>query len=154
MTTPIIWRAAVVGAFAVAAPCAIAQSPDMSPSHGQVDLQADFAPDPRSVAVRAGGAFDAARLDPSCAGYINEAPNLVVEYAAGEGALFLSAASDADTTLAVIAPDGTVLCDDDGGAGPLDPGVRLDDPQSGRYALWVGTYEPGIGLPPATRMVY
>ena len=98
----------------VFAAAAAAQSADLSPAQGSAELRAGFADDPHSIGVRAGGPFDAQALAGSCYGYINEAPNAVLQYQAGDYDLFLSAASDEDTMLAVSAPDGSVICDDDG----------------------------------------
>lgn len=136
-------------ALALMAGTALGQTPGATPSHGTVVLEAGFPDDPHSVGVRAGGAFDATRLDQNCAGFVNEAPNLALDYRAGTYDLYISAASDADTTLAVSGPDGSVHCDDDSGTGALDPGVQITEPASGRYQIWVGTYQAGIGLPPA-----
>ncbi|WP_375283742.1 hypothetical protein [Marinicauda pacifica] len=133
----------------VFAAAAAAQSADLPPAQGSAELRAGFADDPHSIGVRAGGPFDAQALTGSCYGYINEAPNAVLQYQAGDYDLFLSAASDEDTMLAVSAPDGSVICDDDGAGEGFNPGIHIEDPQSGRYAIWVGTYGAGVGLPPA-----
>ena len=54
----------------------------------------------------------------------------------------ISTTSDADTTLAVRAPNGEWLCNDDSNG--LNPMVSWEHPRSGRYQIWVGTFgEPG-----------
>lgn len=128
---------------------AFAQSPDLPPSHGTVVLEAGFPDDPHSVGLRAGGAYGAYRLDQACSGFVNEAPNLTLNYTAGDYGLYLSAASDADTTLVVSGPDGRIHCDDDGGEGMYNPGLMIEDPASGAYQIWVGTYDAGVGQPSA-----
>ncbi|PWE18429.1 hypothetical protein DDZ18_02145 [Marinicauda salina] len=150
MTRTITAQLACAGLIACAAVAgAQAQTPGAEPAHGNVDVSSGFADDPRSVGVRGGGAISADRLDSSCRGYINDAPTIAVNYAdAGDFDLYISAASDIDTTLAVVAPDGSVHCDDDGGEGAFNPGVRIDDPASGRYDVWLGTYSAGVGYPP------
>lgn len=135
--------------LALMAGTAPAQTSGAQPSHGTVVLEAGFPDDPHSVGVRAGGAYDAMRLDQSCSGFVNEAPNLALDYEAGDYDLYISAASDADTTLAVSGPDGTIHCNDDSGESGLNPGLQISGPASGRYEIWVGTYQAGIGLPPA-----
>ena len=64
--------------------------------------------------------------------------------------LIISVASSADTTLVVNAPDGSFYCDDDGGVNGSNPSVRFNNPQSGRYEIWVGTYRSGS--PQAARL--
>ena len=65
-----------------------------------------------------------------------------VTYTAGDFDLYISATADRDATLIVNAPDGSWWCDDDS-AGDLNPGLVFDNPQSGRYDIWVGTYSEG-----------
>ena len=135
-------------ALALITATSLAQTPGAEPAYGTIGFTAGAGEDPRSAGVRAGGAFGAHRLDEACSGFISEAPVLALDYEAGEDDLYISAASDADTTLVVIAPDASVHCNDDAGE-RYDPGVVVSDPASGRYQIWVGTFEPGIGLPPA-----
>jgi hypothetical protein len=65
-------------------------------------------------------------------------PDFNLEYTAGGLPLYLSASSGDDLTLLVNSPDGSWYCDDDSGAGPLDPGLSWVKPQSGTYNIWVG----------------
>lgn len=108
-------------------------------TYGQVRLNAGFEPDPHNVTVNAGGPYDATRVDEDCRGYIATRPSFSLTYRAGDDSLFIGAASDADTTIVVRAPDGTWRCDDDSG-GNLNPVVSWDRPRSGRYQIWVGRY--------------
>ncbi|MHA6288108.1 hypothetical protein [Maricaulis sp. CAU 1757] len=118
--------------------------PGATPRAGRVELRAGFANDPRRMAVRAGGDLDASRgTGGQCWGMIGEAPDVHLDYRAdSDERLYLSLQSDVDTTLVVQAPDGSWHCDDDE-AGDLQPGVRIDEPQSGRYAIWAGRYSTG-----------
>ena len=118
-----------------------APDPDASPTHGQVALQAGFADDPRTFGVTAGGGVEIDRFsgDSWCAGFVAERPSVAVEYAAGDFPLFFSMQTDDDGTLAVHTPDGEWICDDDS-AGDLNPGVRIDAPASGRYAVFAGSF--------------
>lgn len=138
-------------ALIVAAPAVSAQMPqDMAQGrHGAVTLPAGFPEDPRTFAVRAGGAMAASRLGGEyCPGFVTEDPTFVLTYedAGDVFDLMLSAASEVDTTMAVRTPDGTMLCDDDS-AGNLGPGITVENPASGRYGIWVGTYSAGMGYP-------
>lgn len=137
--------AGLMGAAAMAQPAG-----PLPGRYGEVTLQAGFPNDPRTIDVRAGGAMPAAVLGgQGCVGYITEHPTYVVHYeeAGSLFDLFFSAAADPDLTMAVRTPSGEVLCDDDGGVGPLNPGVRVESPPNGAYEIWVGTYSSGIGYP-------
>jgi len=116
-----------------------AQDTGASPTYETVNLEAGFPNDPYSVTLSSGGSIDASNISDDCAGFIANAPDVRLVYKAGSLPLYLSAASDADTTLVVNAPDGQWFCDDDGNGG-LDPLVWFDTPQSGQYDIWVGTY--------------
>lgn len=107
---------------------------------GNVQLSAGFDPDPHEVSVMAGGTvWLEHELGWECVGYVNAAqPDVVLEYTAGDWPLHIYAESDEDTTLVVRAPDGEWHCNDDDRG--LDPGLAFESPQSGRYAIWVGTY--------------
>lgn len=125
--------------LAVAALPAAAQDFNADPNYGEFSLAAGFTPDPQVIEVRSGGSLDAQTLSASCRGFISNAPDVRLHYDAGSFPLIISAASNADTTLVVNGPDGSWYCDDDSGDG-VNPMVRLNSPQSGRYEIWVGTY--------------
>lgn len=125
-------------ATAVSAPAA-AQNYNLDPTYGTVELNAGFSDDPRLVQLSSGGSIDASSISGDCRGYIANAPDVRVVYSSGSLPLMFSVASEADTTLVVNAPDGRWYCDDDGASG-LNPAVRFNQPLSGRYEIWVGTY--------------
>ena len=127
---------------ALGAPAA-AQDVNAAPNFGEVKLVAGFTPDPRVVALRAGGNVDAQSLSSSCRGFVTNAPDVRLDYTAGSFPLIISVSADSDTTVIVNAPDGQFYCDDDGGINGLNPSVRFNSPQSGRYEIWVGTYASG-----------
>lgn len=121
--------------------------PMAEPNYGGTRLTAGFAPDPHNVSVFAGGdqdVYDA--LGQNCRGHASRASDYNLDYTAGALDLYLSATSESDITMSVMGPDGTWYCDDDG-AGDLNPGLHFDEPQSGRYAIWVGTYSERDPLP-------
>ncbi|WP_377923195.1 hypothetical protein [Alteraurantiacibacter lauratis] len=127
----------------VATPVA-AQDTSAVPLYHKVELAAGFTPDPQFFAVTSGGSISAnASVSSRCAGYIANAPDVRLHYTSGSLPLIISTRSSGDTTLVVHAPDGRWYCDDDGGESGLNAMVRFNSPQSGRYAIWVGSYSSG-----------
>jgi hypothetical protein len=126
----------------------VADEPDvldfsLPSNYGSTEVTAGFSPDPHNVDLQAGGGVDVfAAVGQGCRGFASMAPDYDLTYEAGQLDLYVSATSEGDTTLIVNAPDGTWWCDDDG-AGNLNPGVHFDEPLSGRYDIWVGTYNEG-----------
>lgn len=133
---------AAVLVAAVAGPVA-AQDFSRSPNYGSRSLSAGFTPDPLIVNLQAGGDRAASNIASSCRGYISNAPDFRVQYTRGSFPLIISVASSSDTTLVVNGPDGRWYCDDDGGVNGLNPAIRFNNPQSGQYDIWVGTYSSG-----------
>jgi len=123
---------------------AVAQDIDASATYQEIELDSGFSGDPRVIAVRAGGSIDASRLGSPCAGFIAGPPDVRLTYDAGSLPLLISAS---DTTLVVNAPDGRWYCDDDSGEAPLNPMVRFNNPASGRYEIWVGTFSDTASQP-------
>ncbi len=119
---------------------ATAQNINANPHYGTVNLNAGFTPDPHIVNVQSGGSIDASTISSSCRGFIANAPDVRLNYNSGSFPLIISVNSSADTTLAVNAPDGTWYCSDDEGNYGMNPSIRWNRPQSGRYEIWIGTY--------------
>lgn len=115
------------------------------PLYGVLRLQSDFAPDPYPVEVVAGGDANLAELlGGDCVGYVMvDRPDLVLDYEAGVYDLFVYVDSGADTTLAILDPDGSWHCNDDAPGIGLNPGIEFPDPQSGPYSIWIGSYAHG-----------
>lgn len=112
-----------------------------------LSLEGGFLPDPVVIELEAGGSFDARTLGGECVGFINEgSPDVAFDFSSPTAPVNLYALSDADTTLVVRAPSGQWLCNDD--THGLNPLVRLAKPAPGRYAVWVGVFNPGQ-FPPA-----
>jgi len=126
---------------------ALAQDYTEPPAFGRIDLNAGFSPDPYARNLTAGGSIRAQNRNSSCRGYIANAPDFSVYYTAGSLPLIFSVDSDSDTTLVINGPDTRWHCDDDGAREGFNPMVRFNDPQSGRYDVWVGTYSEGSGVP-------
>lgn len=126
---------------------ASAEAPDWSldPAYGEVSLTAGFLPDPHTIEIAAGGAFDARGLGAAgCVGYIARAPDYRLHWTGGGSLpLIFSVASEADTTLVINDPNDNWVCDDDGGSEGLNPSVRFEGAPSGQYDIWVGVYWGG-----------
>lgn len=119
---------------------------------GEVSLRAGFSPDPHTVYLTAGGGVDAASaLGSECVGNVADQADYVVNYTAGSFPLIFGVESDRDTTLVVADQNDNYWCDDDGGNSGLNPQVYLNNPRSGTYRVWVGTYSSGNA--PATLYV-
>lgn len=119
---------------------ALAQDYSLEPTYGEVTWPGGFGPDPYTVDLQSGGSVDASRLGTICTGYIANAPDFRLNYqGTGWRTLYLAAQSSADTTLVVNLPDGSWVCNDDGGSG-LNPLLSFDTPLTGQYDIWVGTY--------------
>lgn len=135
--------AALLTSVAVAGPAAAQPNMNADPNYGTVTLNSGFTPDPRVVSLRAGGDRPASQAASNCAGFITSAPDVRLNYEAGSLPLIISVAASGDTTLVINGPDGRWYCDDDGGVNGLNPAVRFNNPSSGRYEIWVGTYSDG-----------
>ena len=53
-----------------------------------------------------------------------------------------------DVTLVVNTPSGEWLCSDD--ANGTNPHIQVDQPQSGTYNIWIGTYTAVSGKLPSS----
>ncbi|MDQ8028600.1 MAG: peptidase [Brevundimonas sp.] len=132
---------AATAAVLMVAPVAQAQDTSAQATYGSVRISSGFAPDPHVVSLTAGGSIDASNLGSPCRGSIARAPDYEVTYTAGSLPLYITSTSSSDTTLVVNAPDGRWYCDDDtNGNNPL---VTFNNPRSGTYDIWVGTYGGG-----------
>ena len=139
-------RFALAAAALFCATGATAQNTSLDPNYGTLRLEAGFTPDPRVISLRAGGDISAQRAGSGCNGFITNAPDVRLHYEAGDFPLIISVDAGSDTTLVVNGPNGEFYCDDDSGEG-TNPSVRLNNPQSGRYEIWVGTYRSGNSQP-------
>jgi len=114
------------------------------PRYGTQNLTTNFNPDPTTVEVEAGGDRSAAGIGPECAGWIDfSRPDVDLNYTQGpqQYPLYISAVSQADTTIVVNDPQGRWHCNDD--LEGLNPGIVFQQPLYGNYNIWVGTWEAG-----------
>jgi serine protease Do len=90
------------------------------------------------------GAFDLDQENPLCTGFISAAPSFRFEWTGDAEQLVMFFESDVDTTLQLLAPDGTYHCDDDyQGSENVNPWLQIE-PGSGMYYVWVGSFSPDV----------
>jgi len=83
--------------------------------------------------------------DRSCSGSTGAAPDVSIDITRVSqgrrrgGALVISADAGFDSTLAVLAPDGTWYCDDDSGRG-VQAELALRNAEPGVYLVWLGAF--------------
>ncbi len=133
---------AATAALMLVAPAAHAQDASATATYGSVRLDSGFTPDPHSVSLTAGGSIDASTIGSPCTGSIARAPDYELTYSAGSLPLYIFATASTDTTLVVNGPDGLWYCDDDSNGG-TNPQVTFNNPRSGTYDIWVGTFGGG-----------
>jgi hypothetical protein len=111
----------------------------LPPAFGTVDLESGFIPDPYLVGLTAGGRQNLERVGRT--GYVAEAPDYDLNYVSGSFNLYIFVESQgADTVLLVCDPSGRYFYSDDRIG--TRPGIVFQDPESGLYDIWVGTYNP------------
>jgi hypothetical protein len=81
---------------------------------------------------------------------VTRAPDYDLHYTAGAYALSIAVQANSDTTLIINAPNGEWYCNDD--ANGFNPEVLFDNPQSGLYDIWVGTFSSGASQPAQLRI--
>lgn len=119
------------------------QNAELQPKYGSVELKTGYLPDPHEKAVLAGGTTRTRAG--GVAAYIADTPSYKLNYQAGDKyALTIFVTSDSDTTLLVRMPNGKFVANDDaGGKFKLNPALHFENPVSGRYDIWVGTFSIG-----------
>ncbi len=113
---------------------------DIKASLVTLDLEAGFPLDPTFVSVQAGGPVDSSLLRQDCKGFINQYPVVTVNWTGTAPFVKAFFLSDSDTTMLVVTPDGQTLCNDDANENLLDPVIEIENPMSGEYHIWVGSY--------------
>jgi hypothetical protein len=111
--------------------------------------------DPTLVSV-VGGVLEGASttaegLGDGCIGVIPVAPDVVVNWEEDTSIehLRIFFVGDGDSTMVIVTPDGSVLCNDDLNPLALNPMIEIANPVSGRYAIFMGSFaenaiEPGL----------
>lgn len=116
------------------------QNPNLAPTYGSVTLKSGFTPDPFTKQLTAGGPIKTNKGGVNA--NVANAPDYRLNYTAGAFPLTFHAVSNADTTLLINLPNGTWIANDDGPNNGLNPLIKLTNPQSGRYDIYVGTVGP------------
>ncbi len=118
-----------------------------SGGRGAMRLNPGFTPDPRIVQGTAGGNISAAQLGmpEGCTGFYSGQAAHAIVLAQPFHFLRLETSAPSDTTLAVVAPDGSVWCDDDG-AGNQNARIAGEFP-AGPYRIYVGNFRQGVISP-------
>lgn len=152
-TAAMILAAPLAIALAGGAANAQAKNVEIFPDHlapplfGTLTGQSGDFIETQSVDVEAGGANYNLLPEFGCGGAIDYGqPDVTLDYRKGDATierLNILAFGDEDTTLVVRSPEGTWLCDDDS-AGDANPLISVIDPNSGTYAIWVGTFFGGV----------
>jgi hypothetical protein len=114
------------------------QDPAGKPTFGAVKLKVGFVPDPFEKELTAGGPIRTKLGGVSA--WVAKNPDFRLNYTAGDATLTIYAESKSDTTLLINLPNGKWIADDDSG-GNLNPLIKIENPQSGQYDIWVGSFK-------------
>lgn len=116
-------------------------NPDANPVYGTHALSG--APDPYVIGVRTGGDFAARRsgFPRGCYGVVTLEPTVALQIDDTQTALNVFTAGNADTTLAIMAPDGSWRCDDDGARRGTNAALSYQNPMTGIWKVWVGDFD-------------
>ncbi len=112
-------------------------------NYGTANLTSGFVPDPYSVSLTSGGPVDVSYLGSACSGFATASPDLKVIYSSGAFPLLrFYFAGTGDTTMVVNDPNGNFHCVDDS-FGTINPTIDFNNPASGTYDVWIGSYSSG-----------
>lgn len=111
---------------------------------GRHTLRGGFVPDPFTASFRSGGNLDASSLGlgAGCRGHVTGQPDYILDYQSAARFLRFYFVGNGDTTLVINDARGNWHCNDDSHGG-LNPTVDIDNPPSGQYDIWVGSYSSG-----------
>jgi hypothetical protein len=130
------------------------------PNFGGGSLRTGFTPDPWGFPLTAGGGrnavnvadlglIDAESNEPCGTSYVTRRPDFNFTFESGTTfpmvRFYVITDNGADATLLINQPDTRWRCNDDhhrsGWGNGLMPAIDFRNPQSGRYDVWVGTYD-------------
>lgn len=127
------WEAATDGGSAGAL------NPSAAPAVARLGFGPTTPIDPRLIFDVLPSQVEARSLAEGCAGFITPArPDVVIAAEAGLPQLMVYMVSEADGVLVLVAPDGTIHCNDDFDG--LNPGVMIPNPMPGDWAVFAGTF--------------
>lgn len=128
----------------------LALDPQADPTYDTASLSPDSLNSPASFSIVAGGSVRVDDVGPGCVGYAAAAPDIRLEWSGSISELYIYFQADEsndDATLLVQSPDGSWFCNDDMNDSALNPGLGLQNPASGTYNIWMGSYHEGIYIP-------
>jgi hypothetical protein len=100
-------------------------------------------PDPATASLTGGGTVNVSYLGSACHGFTTSAPTFSVNYTSGAfSTLRFYFIGGGDTTMVINGPNGSYFCIDDS-FGTLNPNLDFNTPASGRYDIWIGTFNAG-----------
>lgn len=113
-------------------------------NYGYVTMGPGFTPDPVSVNVVSGGAYNARQmgLPSGCVGWVTRTPDYIVRFTGATNRLRFFVTGSTDTTLVINSSNGSWHCNDDS-FGSTNPTVDIIGAQPGQYDVWVGSYRQG-----------
>jgi len=156
-TQKIIFGSTIVTlGLAIAGPgAAQLQQPSATPMFENLTLSPDFSPDPMTIRGLSGGPVSAQETagreeTPTgpCIGYVDEQPDHTLFLTEFFSYLSLQVQSSEDTVIVVRGPGGS-WCNDD--FVDMNPGIA-GQWLSGKYEIWVGSYEPNTYHPYVIRI--
>lgn len=117
----------------------------LPPNFGSVSLTSGFVPDPATVSITSGGGVNVSYLGGGCTGFATSSPDYSINYTSGAfPTLRIYFVGATDATLIVNTPGGSYMCNDDSFS-TFNPTLDFNSPASGRYDVWVGSFNEGGG---------
>jgi hypothetical protein len=118
----------------------------LPPNYGSTRLTSGFVPDPFTVGITSGGSVNVSYLGGGCTGFATSAPDYSVTYTRGSFPMLrFYFVGSGDTTMIINTPGGNYVCVDDS-FGTLNPTIDFNSPSSGRYDIWIGSYQQGTNI--------
>ncbi len=118
-----------------------------TPTYGSISLNnTTLGADPHKLTITSGGAVNSNYLGGDCSGFVSEAPDYRVSWNGTTSKIafyFEAKTAGQDATILVNLPDGSWRCNDDISSDELNPMVIIENPATGQYDIWVGSYETG-----------
>jgi hypothetical protein len=113
---------------------------------GAATLRGGFPQDPHQVHVVSGGSLNVSNMGhgSGCVGYVTRKPDFILHYNNAASFLRLFVRAGGDTSLIINDAGGRWHCNDDSSG--LNPMVDIQNPPSGQYDIWVGSYEAGANI--------
>ena len=81
-------------------------------------------------------------LSADCAGFVSLVPSYTFSWDGSGNLRVLFEANSKDSTLGVVTPDGTVVCNDNVATDNLNPALTLSDAVEGDYKVYIGSHIP------------